>query len=40
MVLSGKVKVEIGGTWPLAKAAEAHRALQSRTTTGSLVLLP
>jgi NADPH2:quinone reductase len=40
MVLSGKVKVEIGGTWPLAKAAEAHRALQSRTTTGSLILLP
>jgi NADPH2:quinone reductase len=40
MVLYGKVKVEIGGTWPLAKAAEAHRALQSRTTTGSLILLP
>jgi len=40
MVLSGKVKIEIGGTWPLAQAAEAHRALQSRSTTGSLILLP
>jgi NADPH2:quinone reductase len=40
MVLSGKVKIEIGGTWPLARAAEAHRALQSRSTTGSLLLLP
>jgi len=40
MVLSGKVKVEIGGAWPLAKAAEAHRALQGRSTTGSLLLIP
>ena len=40
MVLSGKVKIEIGGTWPLAQAAEAHRALQGRSTTGSLLLLP
>ena len=35
---SGKVKVEIGRTWPLAEAAEAHRALEARETTGSLVL--
>jgi NADPH2:quinone reductase len=40
VVASGKVKVEIGGTWPLADAAEAHRALAARETTGSLVLLP
>jgi hypothetical protein len=32
--------VEIGGTWPLAEAAEAQRALAARETTGSLVLVP
>jgi NADPH2:quinone reductase len=40
MVRSGRVKVEIGRSWPLAQAAEAHRALQARATTGSLLLLP
>jgi NADPH2:quinone reductase len=35
----GQVKVAIGGRWPLAQAAEAHRALESRATTGSLILL-
>jgi NADPH2:quinone reductase len=40
VVRSGKVKVEISRTWPLAEAAEAHRALAGRTTTGSLVLVP
>jgi NADPH:quinone reductase len=40
VVRAGKVKVEIGGTWPLAQAADAHRALTARQTTGSLVLLP
>ena len=40
MVLSGKVKIEIGGTYPLAQAAQAHRDLEARKTTGSLVLLP
>jgi NADPH2:quinone reductase len=40
LVRSGKVKVEIGRTWPLARAAEAHRALEARATTGSLLLLP
>jgi len=37
MVLSGKVKVEIGQTFPLEDAAEAHRALEARKTTGSTV---
>jgi NADPH:quinone reductase len=37
---SGKVKVEVGGRWPLAEAAKAQAALASRKTTGSLVLLP
>ncbi|MCM2334104.1 MAG: quinone oxidoreductase [Anaeromyxobacteraceae bacterium] len=36
----GRVKVAVGGRWPLAEAAAAHRALESRATSGSLVLLP
>jgi NADPH2:quinone reductase len=40
IVRSGKVKIEVSRTWPLAEAAEAHRALATRATTGSLVLLP
>jgi NADPH2:quinone reductase len=35
-----KVAVEIGQEFPLGAAAEAHKALESRTTTGSTVLLP
>jgi NADPH:quinone reductase len=34
------VKVPITQRFPLRQAAEAHRALESRATTGSLVLLP
>lgn len=40
MLESGKVSVEIGQTFKLADAAEAHRALEDRKTTGSTVLLP
>ncbi|HTP53275.1 MAG TPA: quinone oxidoreductase [Anaeromyxobacteraceae bacterium] len=40
MMASGKVKVGAPRTWPLAHAAEAHRELEGRKTTGSLVLLP
>lgn len=36
---SGAVKVEIGQSFPLSEAAEAHRALESRKTTGSTVLV-
>jgi NADPH2:quinone reductase len=36
----GKVRVDVTRTLPLAEAAEAHRALEGRATTGSLVLLP
>jgi NADPH2:quinone reductase len=32
------VKVEIGQTFPLKDAAEAHRQLEARKTTGSTVL--
>ena len=38
MVDSGKVKVEIKQRFPLREAAEAHRALEARKTTGSTVL--
>ena len=37
---NGDVTIRIGLSLPLAEAAEAHRALEARETTGSLVLLP
>ena len=37
---SGAVAVEVRQRWPLAEAAQAHRALESRQTQGSTVLLP
>ncbi len=40
MLRSGKVRAEIGGTWPLSEACDAQRALAARETTGSLVLVP
>jgi NADPH2:quinone reductase len=40
MILSGKVKVEIGQTFPLADARRAHEALQSRMTIGASLLEP
>ena len=38
MVASGKVKVEIKQRFALKDAAEAHRALEARKTTGSTIL--
>jgi NADPH2:quinone reductase len=40
MVTSGKVNVEIGRRFPLAEAADAHRAMEARATTGSTILVP
>ena len=40
VVEGGHVKVEVRQTFPLAEAAEAHRALEGRRTTGSTVLVP
>lgn len=40
VVGSGAVKVPIHTRRPLAEAAEAHRALEARSTTGATVLLP
>ena len=40
LVAGGPLKVRIGATYPLAKAADAHRALESRSTTGKVLVLP
>lgn len=40
IVASGKVKVEIGQTFPLAEARRAHEALASRATIGASLLIP
>jgi NADPH2:quinone reductase len=40
MVRSGQVRIEVRHTWPLVEAAQAHRALEGRRTTGATVLLP
>jgi NADPH:quinone reductase len=40
VVKSKKVKILIGQTYALADAAEAHRDLEGRRTTGSTVLIP
>ena len=40
MVASGKIEVEVRQRFALAQAADAHRALESRGTTGSTILLP
>ena len=40
VVAGDHVKVEVRQTFPLADAAQAHRALEGRRTTGSTVLIP
>jgi NADPH2:quinone reductase len=40
VVQSGEVKIRIDQRYPLAEAAQAHRDLEARTTTGSSVLSP
>jgi NADPH:quinone reductase-like Zn-dependent oxidoreductase len=37
---SGQVQVQVGQVLPLAKAAEAHRLIEARQTTGKLILRP
>jgi NADPH:quinone reductase len=39
-ITSGKLKLRIEKTFPLAEAAEAHRQLEGRRTTGKVILLP
>lgn len=40
MIKSKKVRLHIGQRYPLADAAQAHRDLEARKTTGSTVLIP
>jgi NADPH:quinone reductase len=40
MVKSGKVKIPVNQRYALADAAQAHRDLESRQTTGTTVLIP
>jgi NADPH2:quinone reductase len=40
VVSKGIVKIEVNQTYALKDAAQAHRDLESRKTTGSTVLLP
>jgi NADPH:quinone reductase len=39
-VASGRLRLHIDRTYPLADAASAHRDLESRRTTGKLLLIP
>lgn len=40
MIVRGDLKLRIHKTYPLASAADAHRDLEGRKTTGKLLLLP
>jgi NADPH2:quinone reductase len=39
-IAAGKLKISIGATYPLADAAQAHKDLAGRGTTGKLLLIP
>lgn len=40
LVAKGSIKVQIGARFPLLQTADAHRAIEARSTTGSTVLIP
>jgi NADPH2:quinone reductase len=40
LIAQGKLKLVVGKSFPLAQAAEAHKFLESRQSTGKLVLIP
>jgi len=40
MIRTGKLKLRVEHTYPLAEAAQAHRDLEGRKTTGKILLLP
>ena len=39
-VRDGRLRLQLGGSYKLAEAADAHRALETRGTTGKIVLVP
>lgn len=39
-IQADRLHIEIGRTYPLAEAAEAHRAIERRRTTGKILLAP
>jgi NADPH2:quinone reductase len=39
-IQKGELKLRIGATFPLAEAAQAHRDLEGRKTTGKVLLIP
>ena len=39
-IMSGKLSLQVGTVLPLSQAAEAHRLLEGRKTTGKVVLQP
>ncbi len=39
-IQKGELKIRIGATFPLGEAAEAHRQLEGRKTTGKVLLIP
>jgi len=40
LIASGRIRIEIGQTFPLAEARRAHEALESRSTIGASLLIP
>jgi len=40
LVAKGIIRIEVGQSFPLKDAAEAHQQLESRKTTGTTVLIP
>jgi NADPH2:quinone reductase len=39
-VRDGRLRLQLGGTYKLAQASDAHRAIEGRDTTGKIVLVP
>ena len=40
LAVRGELKVTVGGSYPLERVADAHRALEGRSTTGKHVPVP
>ena len=40
LAADGALRVSIGARYPLEQAADAHAAIESRATTGKVILLP